>query len=303
MIKKDSFGIYDRYTISNNELEVSVITLGATVTSLKFLGEEKAVCYESAEAALEGIGYLCKTVGRYANRIGKSAFTLEGVRYEVPANENGNQLHGGPNSYDRRVWDAEVIGEAVKFSIFSPDGDNGYPGNLTMSVTFSLSGPALRIEFGGETDRTTVYAPTVHPYFNLGGAENVLEAGLQVNASGHLDVDSGLIPTGKILPCEGKFAFSDMRVIGEDLDDCFIITGEHACTLEMGKTRMDVFTDFPAIQIYTGAGLSTPYHANQGIAIEPEFYPDSPNHPEFPSTILRPGDRFDRYVEYRFEQA
>ena len=302
MITKDLFGKYDRYTLSNEELEVSVITLGATVTSLKFKGEEKAICYQSAEAAEEGAGFLCKTVGRYANRIGNAAFQLEGKRYELPANEGKNQLHGGPNSYDKRVWNAEVKGESVCFSIFSPDGDNGFPGNFTMRVTFSLEGGALRIDFGGETDKTTVYAPTVHPYFNLGGTDNVLEGKLQVNAAGHLEVDEGLIPTGVVLPCEGKFDFAQMRVIGENFDDCFVTPGEHACTLEMGSFRMEVWTDFPAIQIYTGISMAAPYKNNQGIAIEPEAYPDSPNHANFPSTVLRPGEQFKGYVAYKFSE-
>jgi aldose 1-epimerase len=168
-----------------------------------------------------------------------------------------------------------------------------------MSVTYSLKGSALRVDFGGETDQTTVFAPTVHPYFTLGG-ESVLQAKMQVNASGHLEVDSELIPSGVILPCEGKFDFAELREIRENLDDCFVISSEHACTVEYEGSRMEVWTDFPAIQVYTGAKLPAPYHANQGIAIEPEFYPDSPNHPNFPWTVLNPGDSFAKYVEYRF---
>ena len=301
MIRKSLFGPYDQYTISNDVLEVSVITLGATVVSLKYLGQECAVCYKTPEDALAGHGFLFKSVGRYANRIGGAAFTLEGTRYELPANENQNQLHGGPNSYDKRVWTAEVLSdEKVKFSVFSPDGDNGYPGNLTMTVAFSVSGGTLRIDFGGVTDKTTVFAPTTHPYFNLDGSGSVLDAALQIHAAGHLDVDSELIPTGKILPCEDRFDFSSSRRITYDFDDCFVTPEEHACTLTMGKRKMEVWTDFPAIQVYTGAKLPAPYHANQGIAIEPEFYPDSPNHAEFPSTVLKPGEEFAKYVEYRF---
>ena len=293
MVTKDLFGPYDRYTILSGDLEVSVITLGATVTGLKYRGAERAVCYQNAEDAIAGHGFLCKGVGRYA--------TLEGRRYELPPNEHLNQLHGGPNSVDKRVWDAEILSDsAVRFSIVSPDGDNGYPGTLKMTFTYSVVGSALRVDFGGETDRTTVYAPTVHPYFNLGGEESVLQARLWVNASGHLEVNDELIPSGKVLPCDGKFDFSEMREVREDLDDCFVISGEHACTLQMSGGTMEVFTDFPAIQIYTGAKLHAPYKPNQGIAIEPEFYPDSPNHPNFPSTVLHPGEKFAKYVEYRF---
>ena len=197
MVTKDLFGPYDRYTIQSGDLEVSVITLGATVTALKYKGAERAVCYQNAEDAIAGHGFLCKGVGRCANRIGGAAFTLEGRRYELPPNEHLNQLHGGPNSVDKRVWDAEILSDsAVRFSIVSPDGDNGYPGTLKMTFTYSVVGSALRVDFGGETDRTTVYAPTVHPYFNLGG-ESVLDAKLWVNAAGHLEVNDELIPSGE----------------------------------------------------------------------------------------------------------
>ena len=300
MITKDLFGSYDRYNLSNGELEVSIITLGATVISLKHKGQDRAVCYDDPAAALAGHGFLCKAVGRYANRIGGAAFTLNGKHYVLPPNENKNQLHGGPNSVDKRIWDAEILDDdAIRFSITMPDGDNGYPGNLTMWVTYSLKGSALRVDFGGETDQTTVFAPTVHPYFTLGG-ESVLQAKMQINASGHLEVDNELIPSGKVLPCEGRFDFSELREIRENLDDCFVISSEHACTVEENGSRMEVWTDFPAIQVYTGAKLPAPYRANQGLAIEPEFYPDSPNHPSFPSTVLNPGDSFEKYVEYRF---
>ena len=226
MIQKEYFGEYEQYVLSNEDLEVAVTTLGAMVTRLKYKGAERAVCYTTPEQALNGKGFLCKTVGRYANRIGNASFTLDGVKYILPANEEANQLHGGPNSYDKRLWNAEVQGESVLFSIFSPDGDNGFPGNFIMTVRYSLSGSAVRIDFGGATDKATVYAPTVHHYFNLNDADSVLDAKLQVNATGHLEVDSGLIPTGKVLPCEGKFALNELRVLGEDLDDCFLTPEE-----------------------------------------------------------------------------
>ena len=312
MIKKGKFGSYDSYTLTNECLEATIITLGATVISLKFKGQEMTRGYLTAEAALEGNGFLFKSVGRYANRIGGAAFELDGVKYVLPANEGKNQLHGGPNSYDKRVWNAQAVAgtgahgipeEKVIFSIFSPDGDDGFPGNLTMTVTFSLCGSALHIDFGGETDKKTVYAPTVHPYFNLGCKGSVLDADMIMKSTGHLEVDAGLIPTGKILPCEGDFDFSAKRPITRNFDDCFICPEELCCTLEMNGYKMDVLTDMPAIQVYTGIGMPKPYAPNDGIAIEPEFFPDSPNHPDFPSTVLNPGDHFNAYVDYRFSEV
>lgn len=302
MITASKFGGYDLYTMSNSELEVSVTTLGATWISMKFKGEEMIRSYSSPEAALEGEGYLCKTVGRYANRIGGSAFDLDGKHFVLPPNEGKNQLHGGPDSYDKRVWNAEILGDTLKMSIFSPDGDCGFPGNFTMSILLYLEGSSLKVEFFGETDAATVYAPTVHPYFNLGCSGSVLDACMKVNASGHLEVDSELIPTGTVLPCDGKFDFSAMRKIKYDFDDAFVCPDDYCCTLEMNGYSMDVLTDMPAIQVYSGSGMPAPFKANDGIAIEPEFYPDSPNHPDFPSTVLRPGDNYRKYVEYRFSR-
>lgn len=303
MIKKDKFGQYDRYTLSNEELEVAFITLGATVTSIRFKGAEMTAGYETPESALKGDGFLFKSVGRYANRIGGAQFDLDGKHYVLAANEGKNQLHGGPDAFDKRVWNAKETENGVEMSIFSPDGDNGFPGNFTMKVEFSLEGSALHIVFGGETDAPTVYAPTVHPYFNLGRAGSVLDAKMLINGAEHLDVDEGLIPTGKILPCEGKFDFSTLHAVKYDFDDCFLCPEEFCCTLEMNGYRMDMFTDMPAIQVYTGMSMPEPYKTNDGIAIEPEFYPDSPNKPEFPSTVLRPGDAFCKYVDYRFSKA
>ena len=198
MIKRGKFGNYDSYTLSNGCMEATIITLGATVISLKYMGQEMTRGYISPAAALKGDGFLFKSVGRYANRIGGSAFTLDGTKYVLPANEGKNQLHGGPFSYDKRIWNANVKAgtgahgipdESVEFSIFSPDGDDGFPGNLTMSVTFSLKDSTLHIDFGGETDKKTVYAPTVHPYFNLGCKGSVLDADMVMKSSGHLEVD------------------------------------------------------------------------------------------------------------------
>ena len=168
MIRKELFGNYDQYVLFNDELEVAVTTFGAMVTRLKYKGTERAVCYSTPEEENQAANaFLCKTIGRYANRIGSASFTLDGVKYVLPANEGVNQLHGGPEAFDRRIWNAEVQGDSVQFSLFSPDGDNGFPGNFIMTVRYSLRGSAVRIDFGGATDKATVYAPTVHHYFNL----------------------------------------------------------------------------------------------------------------------------------------
>lgn len=302
-MKKESYGAYERYTFGSETLQVSVITLGATVESLKYKGKETVLRYNDAEGYLSGKSYICAAIGRYANRIGDSRFTLNGREYILPANEGKNQLHGGAGSYDRRAWTAEVLSDSsVRFSVFSPDGDNGFPGNLTATVTYTVTGDTLRLDFGGVCDADTVYAPTSHMYFNLGG-DNVLDYTMCLDAVGHLEVDDGLIPTGRILPCEGKFDFAVPRRIESDLDDAFVLRDKHACTVSYAGLSLDITTDFPAIQVYTAISMSAPHTNNCGLALEPEAYPDSPNHPEFPSTALRAGEQYSRYAEYTFSEA
>lgn len=301
-MNQESYGRYEKFTFGSDVLTVSVITLGATVESLKFHGREMVLRYEDAEGYLSGSSYIGAAVGRYANRIGGARFTLNGRGYVLPANEGKNQLHGGPRSYDKREWSAQVLSEtSVRFTLISPDGDNGFPGELEASVTYTVEGGTLRLDFGGVCSADTVYAPTSHMYFNLGG-DNVLDYSMQIPAAGWLEIDSGLIPTGRVMPPEGEFDFSVMRRIARDYDHCFTLAGEHACAVEHGGTRLDVYSDFPAVQIYTALSMSPPHRAHCGIAIEPEAYPDSPNKPQFPSTVLRAGEHYHRRAEYRFSE-
>lgn len=303
MITRTNFGKYDLYTLSSGSFSVSVMNLGATVTNISFMGENMVLCYETPEEYISGTAYICASVGRFANRIGGASFTLDGKKYSLTANEGKNQLHSGPDGIDKRVWDAEIKGDSVCFSILSPDGDNGFPGNIRITEEFSIEDDsALKVVFSAETDAPTVFAPTVHPYFNLGGGKNVLNSELSLRADSHLAVDSGLIPTGETLPCSGCFDFSSMKKISDNFDDCFVLSDAHAATFRMGGKRMDMWTDFPAVQIYTGSSLPAPFEINEGIAIEPEFFPDGPNHELFPSTVLRPGDKFSKYVKYGFSQ-
>ncbi len=303
MIRESKFGNYERYQLENERLQLSVTNLGATVIGLRYCGRETVLGYDSPELYLEKDAYLGATVGRYANRIGGASFSLGGKIYELAPNEGANQLHGGPQSYNMRPWRAEPLGdEALRFTLESPDGDNGFPGNLSAAITYSLDGDCLRMDFEGVCDQDTVYAPTNHMYFDLSGRGQALEARLQVNSDELLEVRNDLIPTGRRLPTEGSFDFRQLRRVGEDYDHCFVLKGAEACTLEDGGLRLELLTDFPAVQIYTGRFLPAPHWANAGLAIEPEFFPDSPNHPEFPSTLLRAGDHFHRWAEYRFSK-
>lgn len=303
MIEEKTFGEARLFTLSKGELSVSVSSRGATVTSLRYRGKETVLGYESDEAYLRGTSYLGATVGRVGNRIGGAGFSLNGRRYDLVPNEGPNQLHGGPEAFDRRIWDVERLSEdALRFTLFSPDGDNGYPGNLEAAVTYRLNGGTLRIEFAGRSDADTVYAPTNHMYFDLSGEGRALEAKLWLGADSYVEPGEGLIPTGRLLPAEGPFDFHTLRPVAQEYDHAFVLSGEHACRLEDGGLRMDLYTDMPGLQVYTGRYLNPPHAAFQGLALEPEYLPDSPNQPAFPSIELKAGEPFLRWAEYRFEE-
>ncbi len=301
MIKKETWGEYTLYTMENETVCAKIADLGARIVRLKVNGKETVIGHKTAEEYLTLGGCLGATIGRYANRIGGAAFTLNGRRYELTANEGKNQLHGGNKSYHHlRRWDAKEDGEILRFTLVSPDGDNGFPGCVTAEVSYSLLPDGLRVDYRAETDADTHYAPTNHSYFDLSGRGDCLSAQFQMNADTYLEIDEGKIPVAE-RPVEGtRFDFRTMRAVKENYDHCFVLSGEPACTLSDGGRTLRIFTDFPALQVYTGSGLKGDHRPNEALALEPEFLPDSPNHPEFPSTLLRPGESFHKYIEYRF---
>lgn len=276
-----------KYILDNGKIKLTVFDLGATMSSLIFNGKETLLRRETEEECITGDGYLGAMVGRYGNRIANSGFTLDGKTYKLPANEGANQLHGGPMSYDKRRWTVEKATDTeLRLSILSPDGDNGFPGNLKMTATYKLIDNAVRVEFEGETDAPTVFSPTVHPYFATEKCE------LQIDADSYLELGEGLIPTGRILPCDERYDFSTMRPLDKTYDNAFVKKGDYALTLKTENFTMEFWTDMPAAQMFS--------QRPGGVAIEPEFYPDSPNHDNFPSTVLRPGEKYFHWAEYRF---
>ena len=300
MIERSEFDGYGLFTLSSEQLEVSVTELGATVTKLVFAGKTLSLGYGTAAEYLAGRAYLGAIVGRFANRIGGGAFELNGKRCELTKNEGANTLHGA-DAFNTRRWRGEILDDGVRFTLFSPDGEAGFPGDLTAQVSYRVSGNILRIDFEGDAAEDTVYAPTSHMYFNLDGSRDVRGHVLQMNASGVLEVDGALIPTGRILPAEGAFDFSAPRTIGQNYDHCFVLSGEPACRVSAGGVSLTLTTDYPAVQLYTGAFLGEAIGANRGFAVEPEIYPDAPNKPSFPSATLRAGEHYHKYAAYAFE--
>ena len=303
MIREQDFFGYRSFTIENARLALTVTEYGATALSLKLGGREMILGFDSLGEYERSGAFIGAVVGRWANRIGGAAFDLNGRRCEVCANEGKNCLHGGNENgaWNKRRWKGKVESEnRVSFTLVSPDGDNGFPGALTARADYTLLQDRVRIDFSGVSDRDTYFAPTSHIYFSL-GEKNILGAQMQINASGHLEVDDALIPTGKILPAEGAFDFSLPREIARDYDDCFVLSGSPACTVRSGEITLKVFTDLPALQFYTGTYLDCGFAPNAGFAVEPEFFPDTPNRPEFPDALLRAGERYARYLEFVFE--
>ena len=297
MISKDSFGEYGQYTISCGELSVSIITLGATVTHLRRGDEELLLGYDSPEGFLQGSSYINAIVGRYANRIRGGRCVINGNAIQLTCNEGSNQLHGGPDAFDRMVWETEICGEnAVTFRYVSPDGENGFPGTLRAAVTYTLTESTLRLDFYGVSDADTLFAPTSHMYFRL--SETCFQTRLRMNAESYLPTDNDNLPLAPE-KTEGDYDFSVLRPIRQDYDHCFIPAGEGRALLAGDKTAIAVRTDFPAMQLYTGHFLPPDFPENYGVALEPEFCPDSPNRPEFASPVLKAGEEFHRFAEYR----
>ncbi|MGN0202128.1 MAG: aldose epimerase family protein [Candidatus Cryptobacteroides sp.] len=274
-----------------------------------------------------------KCPGRYANRIAKGRFTLDGKDYELPVNNGPNHLHGGPEGFQNKVWDSRIEGDAVEFMYFSEDGEAGYPGNLKVVAHYEWSEDnALELTFTAQSDARTVLNLTNHAYFNLNGEGNgnILDHQLKLNASVYLPTDDTLIPLGEPDPVAlTPMDFLDFHRIGERIkedfpalnygkgyDNCFMIDGyepgqiQTAATLysELSGRQLEVLTTQPAVQIYSGNWLSgcpvakcgRSYFDYDGVAIECQHCPDSPNKPDYPTTVLEPGETFQEAIIWAF---
>lgn len=332
----------DQYTLTNARgTQIRVITLGAIITSI-IVPDKSGAPDDIALGMTDVNGYLTKSpyfgavVGRYGNRIAKGKFTLDGTTYSLAVNNGPNHLHGGLVGFDKRLWTGSVAkaenGVGLRLALTSADGDQGYPGELRVTVRYVLTNDdRLIIDYDATTSKATVLNLTQHTYFNLSGRmrENVLEHQLMLNADRFLVVDSTLIPTGVLAPVTGTpFDFRTATAIGKRInapnaqikngggyDHSFALTRkgaglEHAAQVfdpVTGRT-LDVWTTEPGIQVYTGNFLDgtvpgkggRKYQHRGAICLETGHFPDSPNHPAFPSTVLRPGQKFHSQTIYGF---
>ncbi|NUR90555.1 MAG: galactose mutarotase [Nonomuraea sp.] len=294
--------------LESGDLRATVLDHGATLRSLEVAGVNVVLGLEEPEDYRTRSRYFGAVVGRYGNRIAGGRFVLDGVEFRLPRNNGANSLHGGVDGFDKREW--TIIAQspsAVTLTLVSPDGDQGYPGTLTASVTYTLTGDAVRLDYVAETDAPTVLNLTNHTYFNLAGGGDVLDHVVRIDAARYLPVDDGKIPTGELAPVAGTdFDFTAPHRVGERYggayDHCYVLDGGVTVTAPSGLS-MEVTTTEPGVQFYAGGmldGVATPYGPHAGLCLETQHFPDSPNQPGFPSTVLRPGERFASTTTYRF---
>lgn len=324
------------YTLKNkNGMTVKITNYGGIVTSLlvpdkngKF--DDVVLGFNNLDDYLEGHPYFGAIVGRYGNRIANGKFTLNGEEYNLAINNGPNHLHGGVIGFDKVIWSAGEIKEnnfiGLRISHLSKDGDEGYPGNLGIVIIYSLTNNnELKIEYNAVTDKATPVNLTHHSYFNLVGAGNgdILNHELMIDANRYTVVNSDLIPTGELKNVTGTpFHFTSLKRIGKDISDVeggydhnFVLnnfTGEIRKVVEVfepvSERKMEVFTSEPGIQFYTGNFLDGTeigknnkiYKKHYGFCLETQHFPDSPNQPDFPSTILHPGETYSHKTTYKF---
>ena len=325
------------YTLTNGRTEARIMDYGAILVSLKTPDRRGQIAdivlgYDSLDGYVGGNkAFFGAIVGRYANRIAHGTFTLDGKRYSVPKNDGENSLHGGTRGFDKVLWQSKQIADGVELTYVSKDGDQGYPGTLTAVVRYTLSGNALRIEYSATSNADTVLNITNHSYFNLAGQGkgDILSHQLKLNASRFTPVDKTLIPTGELAPVASTpFDFRKATAIGQRIaadneqlnfgkgyDHNWVLDRNGSTLAEAAEVYdsasgrvLQVWTTEPGIQFYSGNFLDgtitgkngNVYGQRSGLCLETQHFPDSPNHPGFPSTVLQPGKRFHSVTEFRF---
>ncbi|MGC4153334.1 MAG: aldose epimerase family protein [Propionicimonas sp.] len=300
--------------LSNDRVAIEILPLGATLHAFQVRqpdGGWRDIMLSRPDVTATDDSFFGASVGRLANRVGGSRFVLDGVAYDLAPNEGRNQLHGGPGGFSEQVWElAETGAEQVLLQLTSPDGDQGYPGTVEVSVRFALLPQGAEVSYTATTDAPTVVNLTAHPYFILGDG-TIEDHTVTAPTSAFTPTDEELIPTGEIRPSEGTaFDLRGGRLLGEvieaaiaeglarkgGIDQNFVVDGEglreHVRLVGPAGTLV-VRSDAPALQLYSGEHLG-----RSGLAIEPQGYPDAPNHPGFPSVVLLPGETYSTTTQW-----
>ena len=325
------------YTLTNSKgLRARIMNFGATLVSMEIPDRDGNLAdvtlgFDELGPYLEQTAYLGATIGRYGNRMGNAKFTLDGVEYKLSANLGVHQLHGGEKGFDKVVWNTQEMVAAedeawVKMTYLSKDGEEGYPGNLRCTVTYTLTNAdELRINYEAETDKKTVINLTNHTYWNLAGQDSsdVFGHALMLNADKFTLIDTDLIPTGTIASIQDmpldftkpKAIGARMQQAGSGYDHNYVLNGEEGTMKPCARVRepnsgrvMEIFTTEPGVQLYTGNYLDgslvgkkgTCYGKHAGFCLETQHFPDSPNKSDFPSTVLEPGAKYASVTVHKF---
>jgi aldose 1-epimerase len=345
VVKREAFGSVagspiERFTLTNkNGVEVRAITYGGIITSIKTPDRAGAMGdivlgFDSLDGYLAGHPFFGAIVGRYGNRIAKGRFTIDGQEYKLATNNGPNHLHGGIKGFDKQIWTAKipaaVAGESgVTFSYTSPDGEEGYPGQLIVDVTYTLNDKdQLSVDYVARSDKATNVNLTQHSYFNLAGQGDILGHELTIDADKYTPVDATLIPTGEIASVEGTpFDFRKPTLIGARIDQPHpqlkngsgydhnwvlrdtpgLKHAAHVVDPKSGRT-LDVATTEPGMQFYAGNFLDgkligkggQSYGRRSGFCLETQHYPDTPNHSNFPTTLIKPGQQYASKTVFTF---
>ncbi len=332
-----------QYVMTNHAgANVKMIDYGATITSLCVPDKDGTLAdvvlgFDDMAGYLKGHGHMGETIGRYGNRIGHAAFTLDGVTYHLAKNNGENHLHGGNIGYGVKMWEVSTLEENTQdtliFHMVSPDGEENYPGTLDVTVTYTWTDACdLIIRYRATTDKATLCNMTNHAYFNLAGHDHgdVRDQVLYIDADVITPVDAGLIPTGAYMPvAQTPFDLREGELVGDGLDVAaqypqMVLAGmgyDHNYVLRKGCAMglaacmhdersgrtMEVITDQPGVQLYTGNSVDfdggkggVHYGKHAGLCLETQHFPDSPNNPQWPTTTLRPGERYDTTTIYAF---
>ena len=316
--------------LREGDIQVELLPFGAAIRAIRVpdrQGRSTDIClgYDQVENYRDYDACFGGTIGRCANRIGGAAFTLNGTAYHLTANEGANQLHGGVVGFHKKLWRFTCAPGAVTFLLDSPDGEEGFPGNLHVEVTYALEGDTLTVDYRATSDADTVVNLTNHAYFNLAGHDGgpVTDHHLTVHAGAYTPAGAGNVPTGEIAPVEGTPL--DLRtgaVLGDRLGDAFLAASrgyDHNYVLDRGAATaaelwcprtgigLELSTSLPGMQLYTGNFLDedhgkgdSTYRVQEGFALEPQFYPATPSHPSFPQAIFDEAHPYRAHNEYRF---
>jgi aldose 1-epimerase len=328
------------YTLEEGAIKARIMTYGARLVSLEVPDRSGKVAdvvlgYDDLAGYTDNTeSYFGAIVGRYGNRIAHATFSLDGKRYQLPANDGVNTLHGGIIGFNKLIWQGHEIPHGVELTVVSKDGDQGFPGTLTARVRYTLEAQALKIEYFATTDKDTVLNLTNHSYFNLAGEGHgdILKHLVMIPADRYTPVDSGLIPTGELAPVAGtpldfhKATAIGARInddneqlkLGRGYDHNYVLNEKIGTLQEAARVTepttgrvLTVETTQPGVQFYSGNFLDGTLHGKQGhvyalrtgFCLETQHFPDSPNHPKFPTTELKPGETYHEVTVFKFSTA